>query len=268
MNIKKVFIFTALIIASSFQLLKATTLEETFKKRLDASAFNEVKLENVNGSIEVSCWKNNEVEIVAYKKVHASGSDRAQKLMELLTIDVIEDGDLLVIETRLPRHRRGSSGGFFSWLFNGGSSGTSVSYELRVPEKMDMDVQSTNGTVSVMDCSGSIQLATTNGKIRAEEVSGALRAKSTNGSLNISMRKVTPNEEMSFKTTNGSIKLFLPSDVDADVEARTTNGHVRCELPLTKSYEKSKRRLEGEINNGGPLIYLKTTNGSISILEY
>jgi len=196
MNYKKAFLLTALILASTFQLVKATTLEETFKKRLDASAFNEVKLENVNGSIEVSCWKNDEVEIVAYKKVHASGSERAQKLMELLTIDIMEDGSQLIIETRLPKHRRGSSNGFFSWLFEGGSSGTSVSYELRVPEKMDLDIQSTNGTVSANDCSGDIQLSTTNGKIRAEEVSGALRAKSTNGSLNISMRKVTPNKEM------------------------------------------------------------------------
>lgn len=268
MTLKKVIILAAVILIAGFQLAGATTLEETFKKRLDASAFNEVKLDNVNGSIEVSCWKNDEVEIVAYKKVRANGTDRAQKLMELLTIDINEEGDLLIIETKLPKHRRGSSSGFFSWLFNGGSSGTSVSYEVRVPEKMDLDIQSTNGTVTATDCSGDIQLATTNGKIRAEEVSGSLRARSTNGSLNISMRKVTPNKEMGFKTTNGSIKLFLPSDVDADIEARTTNGRVRCELPLTESYEKSKRRLEGEINDGGPLIYLKTTNGSISILEY
>lgn len=268
MKRNSLYFLVLIFIVSTFQVVQATTLEEVFKKRLDASNFNEVVLENVNGSIDVACWKNDEIEIVAYKKVHANDSDRAQRLMDALEIGINEDGDRLIIETRLPKHRRGANDGFFSWLFNGGNSGTSVSYELKVPAKMDLDMHSTNGAVMVSECNGHMQLTTTNGKIRAEEVSGAIRAKSTNGSLNISMRKTLPDEEMGFRTTNGSIKLYLPHSIDADIEARTTNGRIRCELPLTESYEKSKRRLEGEINDGGPLIYLKTTNGSISILEY
>ena len=94
-----------------------------------------------------------------------------------------------------------------------------------------------------------------------------MRAHSTNGSINVSMHKFS-EDEMSFKTTNGSIKLYLPYNTDADIEARTTNGSIRCELPMSERYTKSKRRLEGEINDGGSLIYMKTTNGSISVLEY
>jgi len=52
-----------------------------------------------------------------------------------------------------------------------------------------------------------------------------------------------------------------------DIKAKTTNGSIRCELPIDKSYSRSRKRLEGSINDGGPLIYIKTTNGSVKILE-
>lgn len=259
-----VFLLTTVL---GFQLLQAATLDETFKKRLDAKEFERVRVHNVNGSVEVSTWKNDEIEIIAYKKVRADDAERAGRLMEAMSIDISENDGALVVETILPRNRRGHSGGFFSWLFGGGGFGSSVSYEIKVPEKMNLDLHSTNGALTVIGSSGEIVLGTTNGKIRAEDISGAVRAKTTNGSLNISMKKVD-KEELSLKTTNGSVKLYLPPTINADIEARTTNGRIRCELPITEGYKKSKRRLEAEINNGGPLIYIKTTNGSVSILEY
>lgn len=246
----------------------ASTLEETFKKRVDAGDIHTLEVANVNGKVEVTGWSGDEIEIVAYKRVRASGLERAQRMMDALKVDVAVEDHNLRVETRLPRKRRGHSGGFFSWLFGGGSSNSSVNYEIKVPKKLDLDIHSTNGSLLISDCDGEMLLSTTNGKVRAEDVAGAVKARSTNGSITITMRRVTEDAEMSFKTTNGSIKVYLPYKTDADLKALTTNGRIRCELPLREMYEKSKRRLEGEINDGGPLIYLKTTNGSISILEY
>ena len=69
-----------LIISLTISLLFATQfvfadkLEETFKKRIDANGFTELSVQNVNGSIDISSWNKNEVEIVAYKKVYAERS--------------------------------------------------------------------------------------------------------------------------------------------------------------------------------------------------
>ena len=75
------------------------------------------------------------------------------------------------------------------------------------------------------------------------------------------------DDEMSFKSTNGSIKLFLPADASVDIKARTTNGSINCELPIEREDYSSKKKLSGSINKGGPPVYLKTTNGSIRIAE-
>jgi len=72
---------------------------------------------------------------------------------------------------------------------------------------------------------------------------------------------------MSFKSTNGSIKLYLPADANVDIKAKTTNGSIKCELPIEREDYSSSKKLSGSINNGGPLVYLKTTNGSIRIGE-
>lgn len=250
------------------QLAFADRLEETFKKRIDANGFTNLSIQNVNGSIDISSWDKDEIEIVAYKKVYADDPDRAKHLMTMLKVEIVEDSERLNVQTVLPSPRKSHNNGFFSWLFNGGNSGTSISYELKVPRKIDLDVLSTNGGLSIEGCQGKMTFVTTNGKIKAEELSGSVKARSTNGSLNIQFVNVSDTDEMSFKTTNGSIKVYLPSNTNADIEARTTNGSIRCELPLMERYERSKRRLEAEMNDGGPLYYFKTTNGSVSILEY
>lgn len=255
-----------LVIFAITELSIAATLEETLKKRLPAENVKQVTLSNVNGSVQVTGWDKQEVEIIAYKKVRASDSEKARELLNKLEVEIVETSRDIEITTLLPR-RRDKGGGFFAWLFDITGTDVSVKYEIKVPFKMDLDVRSTNGSVQIDHCQGMIKLHTTNGKITGDKISGNIVAKTTNGQIEIEIVKIDPDEDMSLKTTNGSIRIYLPDDVNADIKAKTTNGSIRCELPLTERYEKSKRRLEGSINKGGPMIYLKTTNGSIKILE-
>ena len=243
----------------------ASTLEETLKKQFPAEKVKQVTLSNVNGSVLVEGWDKQEIQITAYKKVRASGSEKARELLEKLEVEIIESDREIEITTHLPR--RHNSGGFFAWLFDVTGTNASVKYEIKVPHKMDLELRSTNGGIQLFECSGSIIVHTTNGKISGDKISGNITAKTTNGSIEMEMLKLDPEEKMSLKTTNGSIWLYLPGDANVDIKAKTTNGRIRSELPFSERYEKSKRRLEGSINKGGPLIYLKTTNGSIKILE-
>jgi len=249
------------------QMAYAETLEETFKKSISADDITLLSVYNKNGSIEIEGWNEDEIEVIAYKRVRASDGDRAREMMENLEIDINESGNRVEIETIYPRQGK-KRGGFFSWLVHGGREGNaSVEYMIKVPNKMDLKLNSTNGGLLVNDCNGLIDLHTTNGKIVAEDIKGSLNCKTTNGSIKAYLHEVDPQEDMNFKSTNGSIKLYMPEDTNADLEARTTNGSINCDLPMHSKRSKSKRSLYGEINDGGPLIYMKTTNGSIRIYE-
>ena len=257
-----------ILVSGLTTFLLATSLEETFKKQISADDFKLVSVLNQNGSVEVKGWSKDQIEIIAYKKVRAGSQEKAEKLMEYLEINIDESGDHLVIETIQPRRHKDKDSGFISWLLGlGNHANASVDYMIKVPHKMDLDLNSTNGGITVIECEGVIDLKTTNGKIVADNIKGSTNCKTTNGSIKAYLDDVYPKEDMTFKSTNGSIKIYLPGDTNADVEAKTTNGSIRCDLPLHSTNKQSKHHFYGEINDGGSLIYIKTTNGSIKIYE-
>ena len=112
----------------------------------------------------------------------------------------------------------------------------------------------------------------TNGKINAKNVSGLLRCETTNGRIHAEINEITSEDEMTFRTTNGSIKLYLPENYGGYADLKTTNGHIDSDFRLRDKYKsskkwKSKRAYRGEFGNGDGSITCKTTNGSIYLLQ-
>ena len=78
---------------------------------------------------------------------------------------------------------------------------------------------------------------------------------------------ITEINGMELRAINGGIKISLPKNINADLEAKTTTGKIYTEFPITIIGEISKKQINGRLNNGGQLIYLKTVTGSIEILS-
>ena len=144
-------IFLSIIFISVNSLLSGE-IEEVFKKNIPADDISLLSLENKNGDIEIRSWDNNEVGIKAYKKVRADNKEDALKLLDELEIIIEKHGAELEVITEYPHNKHHKGGGFFSWLM-GYSNGYSysVSYEVLVPKKFDLNIESTNGKVEVFD---------------------------------------------------------------------------------------------------------------------
>ncbi len=71
------------------------------------------------------------------------------------------------------------------------------------------------------------------------------------------------------KTSNGSVKLHVPVDMDAKVDLKTSNGKITLHdgLEVTTS-QLEKNEMQGRIGDGGPEISVKTSNGKIDIYRY
>lgn len=263
-RLSSIFLCTFILITP----LLSSQIEETFRKNIPVESATLLSVENKNGHIEIMTWDKNEIGITAYKKVKAGSRDEAIELMEKLEVVIKVSQDEIEVYTEFPNSRRGKSSGFFGWLMGESwNTSYSVSYEIKVPEVFNINARSTNGRVEALDCKGRIRLETTNGKIIADNISGSARCSTTNGSIKVSLVDVIEREEMNFSSTNGSITVFLPQDIDADIKARTTNGSINCDLNVTEQYSRSRKKLDAIINKGGTYIYFKTTNGSINIRE-
>jgi hypothetical protein len=240
---------------------QASTARETFKKTISFSAGGYLQLTNTNGNVDVTAWDRQEVEIIAYKEVKASDKETAENLLKKLVIDVRERNGEIIIDTDYPQ--RSGSGSVFSWLFGGNGKSFSVQYELKVPRQIDLNLETTNGDIDVAAIAGRIRLESTNGQIDGSDIQGVARCRTTNGSIKMEFSEISGEDKMSFKSTNGSIKLYLPDDFAADVELKTTNGHIDSDFTMNGGGRRSRTRLKGKINTGGRELSCTTTNGNI-----
>lgn len=235
----------------------AETLEDTIEKTLPFAAGSLLQLSNTNGDVEITTWDREEIQIEARKKVKASGADRARQAFEDLEVNIHESANGVTIETEYPNSKGG-------W----GNVSSSVQYDIRIPQRADLEIDTVNGKVRVEGAQGRIDLESTNGGVTVQDAGGSVSARTTNGGIDVELHQVEASEDMTFRTTNGGVTLTLPADIQAHLSARTTNGSVHTDFPITVQGTFRKNRLDGDLNGGGASIELKTTNGSIRIREF
>ena len=263
---KRSFLFVLLLLLASLQPLFAGEIRERFEKTYPLKSGGEFRLKNTNGAVLITSWDRNEVKIEAEKIVRARSREDAERIMKEIEINIRDSAELVDVDTRLPRR---SDGGFWDWIFNGGSTSIEVKYWITVPAQVNLSAESVNGEVRAQDISGRADLETTNGRVEVINASGSVNAETTNGAIEVSLTKVTPGETMRFATTNGRIEADFPADFAADISANTTNGHVDCDFPMTVQGRIRRTSLEGRIGSGNSSsmgrVTFRTTNGSIAI---
>jgi len=242
----------------------AGTVTEDFEEVYDFDSGGDVNIRSVNGEIEVSSWSQDKVEIKAEIKVKAGSRPKAEDLLEEIEIVIDHDSDRIRVEADYPK--RLGRNGFINWAF-GSNASVSVRYWIKVPEKANIDLKTVNGGIGAKNVEGRAELETTNGGIEASEMKGTICVQTTNGSVRVKVDSFSESDEIILRTINGSVRLALPSDVSADLEASTVNGSIRTDFPLTVQGRLSKRHLDGKIKEGGGRISLGTVNGSVTISE-
>jgi DUF4097 and DUF4098 domain-containing protein YvlB len=197
-------------------------------------------------------------------------TNKAAENLQKVKIEVSSTADSVSVDTIYPKIK---------------NLGVSVDYEVKVPEGIRLaevhtvnggldltgpfsraDASTVNGGVHIENASGTLDLETTNGSIKAVNVRGGINAQTTNGSIQLDLK--TLEAEVQAETTNGGITLRLdaPQEINATLDARTTNGSISFDFPVTvQSLEKSKHALRGQIGRGGPLVSLRTVNGSVRL---
>lgn len=259
----------------------AVTLTEKFDRTYPLGEGGELVLDNVNGAVEIEAWDRDEVRIEAEKKVKARSRETAQKALADLKIEIDAGSRRLSVATRMPK----SNEGLLNQLW-GSDVQASVSYRIKVPRRVTLDAETTNGALRLAGTEGDTQARSTNGRVRIESVSGRMKvqttngaievvdsagsvdARTTNGGIRVQLAEVTPGSEMSFTTTNGGVTLTLPAGVRATLDAATSNGSIASDFPVLGDARKpSRRRLSGDLNGGGGRLKIRTTNGGVRIEE-
>ncbi len=123
-----------------------------------------------------------------------------------------------------------------------------------------------NGTLRIAGVENVEDLHTVNGNIEVFEAGGTVHAHTTNGNVHLELAHLPDKTGATAETTNGSLVLAVPSDMQADIEARCLNGNFHSELPMTMESNQRPREIHGKLGRGGAPIHLRTVNGGIRVV--
>ncbi len=217
------------------------------------------RLEIVSGGgpVNVTPSAGQTVEIHIIRESRASTDEAALQALKEETISDEVAPDRVKVQTTRPR---GENSGPF------GRRRISTEYRVSIPAGLNVAIRGENADVSLNDVEGQFTLENTNGGFRARGLSGSITATTVNGVIDFDMVQVSG--DIKATTVNGPIRIGLPADVNATLEARTVNGNVNVDpdLPFTAA-ERERLHVTGRFGNGGPAVTLNTTNGPVRISE-
>jgi hypothetical protein len=226
-------------------------VEESFPLKPDGR----VRVENVNGRIEVRAWDGEGVKLEAVKE------GRSDEVVAGIKIITESTPDRLAVKTELAKIRRG-------WWRRISHEGA-VNYVLHVPAGAELEkVSSVNGDLRIVDIRGPVRASTVNGSIRAEGLAGAVEVETVNGGIETGHVAFAKGRHLKASSVNGGIRVRLPVGTAASLAASTVNGSIHSDFPFTTVAKESRRRIDAQIGGGGGGIELSTVNGGIRIVGF
>ncbi|MBI2833697.1 MAG: DUF4097 family beta strand repeat protein [Acidobacteria bacterium] len=285
----------ALVVAAVLAVSSACTLEmreqgytAREEKRFTAGELPDITLVTFDGSIDIRSWDRAEVLVEVEKR---AGTKEA---VDAIQVQAEQTGNQIRVEARRPGGVQPVFGFRFSRMARLVAS---------VPRKCNLMARSADGSIRIERVAGRIELRTGDGSIRGYDVSGDLSVNTGDGSVRldssagrldvstgdgsvdlsgrmdavrvhtgdgtISLR-AEPGSSMSadwdLASGDGGVVVYLPPDFNASLDAHTGDGSIRTDRDLTITFEGEidRRTLRGKLGNGGKLLKVRTSDGSIS----
>lgn len=236
-------------------LLVMPVMAEEVDKTLDAAPDGQVNVSNIAGSITVTGWTRNAVEV----------SGTLGRNVEELVFE--RNKDKVTIKVRVPRR---------------GGRGIDSDLHISVPQGSSIDVSGVSADISVTDVMGEQRLHTVSGDVSTESAGSDVTAESVSGDVEIDGDK--SDTETRASTVSGDVTLFRGSgtvsaesvtgDVIVDegsfsrVDLSVVNGELLFRAELRQDGKLSAETVNGEVDvelvgDVSAKIDVSTVNGRI-----
>lgn len=224
----------------------ASPYRDEFHKTYPVSPNVQVSLNNINGSVQITAWDRNELQLDAVKT-----ADSQEKLQEAeIRVDASQNS--IRIETHYPERTNNNP--------------ASVEYQLHVPRAARLDkIDLVNGKLDIDGVRGEIRGASVNGNITAHGLSSDADLSTVNGAVSGELLDMASAHHVKLSSVNGHVEIAMPKDANAHLSANTVCGHIDSDLslPIHKGWVGSD--LDTTLGSGATRIELSNVNGSIKI---
>ncbi len=161
---------------------------------------------------------------------------------------------------------------------------TEVSFTVRLPAGLDVDVRTVSGDVTGRGLRGRLDLGTVSGNLRLTDVQGAsLDASSVSGDvelIDVDARdvgaetvsgdvtytgRIQREGSYDFKTLSGDVQLTLPEQPNARLRGSTFSGRLVSDLPTSRDGRRHRSRFEASWGDGSASIDVESFSGDVRI---
>jgi len=235
-------LFQCSISEEEFSKVKTEQATKTFE------SITELEIENVTGSIEISNWDKDFVEVTYIKKA------KTQRLLEKIEVNFEQRSNLLSVKTELPKkcHR------------------CSVKYLVSIPGSFEsIDTKTVTGSVLFNDLKyvGQLRGTSITGSIKGSVSCKDVELDVTTGRIDLELVEISDDGSIDIHVITGGVKLTAPSNFNAEVDFKAVTGSIRTDFSVETVGKIARNRLEGTIGNGAIPCSIQTVTGSIHLIR-
>lgn len=259
---------------------RTVTKSATFSDPSDAA--NKFRIMNINGSVSIEAYGGDTIELTVNEKIDGSYSDIEQAKREL-NYRLERRGDLVLAYLDAP---------FVSLAFEDDDLHYRIDrdkndyqfvhdVQVKVPREILIVASTINkGNLNITGSFKAVEASNVNGGLNLQQLTSKTSANTVNGDITISYDQ-PPNQDSEYHTVNGTIKLFMPTNLSADVFFKSMHGDLYTDFKNTKRLQpevkkqthssRSKVTYQIEkfsplrIGNGGTNLRFEVLNGDVYI---
>jgi DUF4097 and DUF4098 domain-containing protein YvlB len=238
---------------------------EEWKKQFTISGKPTLRVEANDADLIVRGWDQKEVEARVFTEGYKLGPEDVR-------VTERQSGDEIELDVHTPR------------LHGLTIRNHSVRVEVSLPREADLKLHTGDGNIRLDNIKGELRLESGDGELDVRSADGRLNAETRDGNIRVGGRfdgldldtgdgnidaaldkgsKITSG--WTLRTGDGNVRLRVPEDLTADVDARTGDGRVSVDLPISVNGGMKEKSVRGKLNGGGPTLELRTGDGNIDV---
>jgi len=282
------FVFAILVLATLQAIIELPEVKShsapplqsrEFKKTVDISSGAEFRLETDKGSVRLTSWDNNQIDIYAHIEPPKNESEEyGRRAVEGARIDVVGGGSSLTVRSNFDGvpYKDGPLSSM-----NHSKALPDIHYEIRAPRNLNLTVDIDRSKLDLQAFQGKIRIKSDRSPVTASDLDGEVRINIDRGSLTLNQLKgsleldadrtdsrvetLSLSGDSRIALDRGELNLRLPAsqglNVNADFSRRTqfsTDFAIAMKSP-------DRTKFEGTINGGGPRLRLEADRGTINL---
>lgn len=250
-----------------------------FKKTVAVDSGADFRLETDKGSVKLTAWDGNQVEIIArIDPPENESEDYQRRAVEGARIDVLGGGHSLTVRSNFDGvpYKDTLLGGL-----NQSKNLPNIHYEIRAPRNLNVSVEIDRSRLDVQGFKGKMSLEADRSPVTARDIEGDFRLNIDRGKADLSnlrgsldidadrtdgqIQSANLNSDSKIEIDRGEINLHLSDaqglNVKTDFSKRT---HFNSDFSIATT-SPNKTNFEGAINGGGPRLLIVSDRGTINL---